>query len=53
MLKLDLKLTKEQKTVRIGKIRDKFSTYFGFVTSGSIAEALAKLKKHSYTNAKA
>ena len=41
MLKLDLNLTKEQQTVRLGKIRDKFTTYFGFVTSGSIAEALA------------
>ena len=41
MLKLDLKLTNEQKIVRLGKIREKFSTYFGFVTSGSIAEALA------------
>lgn len=41
MLKLDLNLTKEQKTVRLGKIRDRFATYFGFVTSGSIAEALA------------
>jgi hypothetical protein len=51
MLKLDLKLTKEQKTVRIGKIRDKFSTYFGFVTSGSIAEALALNQAISDVNA--
>ena len=41
MLKLDLKLTKEQKSIRLGKIRDRFAPYFGFVTSGSIAESLA------------
>lgn len=41
MLKLDLKLTREQKSIRLGKIRDRFAPYFGFVTSGSIAESLA------------
>ena len=41
MLKLDLKLTKEQKSIRLGKIRDRFAPYFGFVVSGSISEALA------------
>jgi hypothetical protein len=41
MLKLDLKLKKEQQSIRLGKIRDRFAKYFGFVPSGSISEALA------------
>lgn len=41
MLKLNSALTREQQSIRLGQIRDNFSTYFGFVTSGSIAEALA------------
>ena len=32
---------REQQSIRLGKIRDNFATYFGFVTNGSIAEALA------------
>ena len=41
MLKLDLNLKKEQQSIRLGKIRDRFARYFGFVASGSISEALA------------
>lgn len=41
MLKLDLNLTKEQKSIRLSKLRNKFANYFGFVSSGSIAEALS------------
>jgi len=51
MLKLNSKLTKEQTTVRLSKIREKFSTYFGFVTSGSVAEALALNQAISDVNA--
>lgn len=41
MLKLDLNLTKEQKSIRLSQLRNKFAKYFGFISSGSIAEALS------------
>lgn len=41
MLTLEYGLVRERKTVLLGKLKEQFSKYFNFLTSGSLAEAIA------------